>query len=126
VTVKIDGAQVLAALNLYSRAPRSFTAVERDRARGFADRAAGGVAIAGEPDLARPDPSLDGGDVTRLRRVWIGGLRGARRPVKRDACPIAVHGAFWWLGGQLPGTRWPVVGHPSRSKGCFVGGASTS
>ena len=40
------GAQVLAALNLYSRAPRSFTPVERDRARGFADRAAGGVAIA--------------------------------------------------------------------------------
>ena len=40
------GAQVLAALNLYSRTPRSFTPVERDRARGFADRAAGGVAIA--------------------------------------------------------------------------------
>ena len=40
------GAQVLAALNLYSRTPRSFTATERDRARGFADRAAGGVAIA--------------------------------------------------------------------------------
>jgi len=40
------GAQVLAALNLYSRTPRSFTAVERDRAEGFADRAAGGVAIA--------------------------------------------------------------------------------
>jgi hypothetical protein len=40
------GAQVLAALNLYSRTPRSFTPVERDRAEGFADRAAGGVAIA--------------------------------------------------------------------------------
>jgi hypothetical protein len=41
------GQQVLAALNLYSRAAaRSFTAVERDRARGLPDRAAGGVAIA--------------------------------------------------------------------------------
>jgi GAF domain-containing protein len=40
------GAQVLAALNLYSRTPRSFTTAERARARGFADRAAGGVAIA--------------------------------------------------------------------------------
>ena len=40
------GARVLAALNLYSRTPHSFTAVERDRAEGFADRAAGGVAIA--------------------------------------------------------------------------------
>jgi hypothetical protein len=37
------GQQVLAALNLYSR---SFTAGERDRAQRFADRAAGGVAIA--------------------------------------------------------------------------------
>ena len=40
------GAHVLAALNLYSHASRSFSPVERDRARGFADRAAGGVAIA--------------------------------------------------------------------------------
>ena len=40
------GAQVLAALNLYSRTPRSFTPAERARARGFADRAGGGVAIA--------------------------------------------------------------------------------
>jgi hypothetical protein len=40
------GAQVLAALNLYSRTPRSFTRAERARARGFADRAGGGVAIA--------------------------------------------------------------------------------
>jgi transcriptional regulator with GAF, ATPase, and Fis domain len=40
------GQQVLAALNLDSRARRSFAAVERDRAQGFADRAAGGVAIA--------------------------------------------------------------------------------
>lgn len=40
------GAQVLAALNLYSRTARSFTPAERDRARGFADRAGGGVAIA--------------------------------------------------------------------------------
>jgi len=40
------GAQVLAALNLYSRTLRSFTSAERARARGFADRAGGGVAIA--------------------------------------------------------------------------------
>jgi hypothetical protein len=40
------GQQVLAALNLYSRSARSFTAGERDRAQRFADRAAGGVAIA--------------------------------------------------------------------------------
>ena len=40
------GGQVLAALNLYSRTPRSFSTTERDRAQGFADRAAGGVAIA--------------------------------------------------------------------------------
>jgi hypothetical protein len=40
------GAQVLAALNLYSHTPRSFTPDERARARGFADRAGGGVAIA--------------------------------------------------------------------------------
>jgi hypothetical protein len=39
-------AEVLAALNLYSRTPRSFTVVERDRAQRFADRAAGGVALA--------------------------------------------------------------------------------
>jgi hypothetical protein len=38
--------QVLAALNLYSRAARSFTPVERNLAPGFADRAAGGMAIA--------------------------------------------------------------------------------
>lgn len=40
------GQQVLAALNLYSRTARSFTAGERDRAQRFADLAAGGVAIA--------------------------------------------------------------------------------
>jgi len=40
------GTQVLAALNLYSRTARSFTASERDRAQRFADLAAGGVAIA--------------------------------------------------------------------------------
>ena len=40
------GQQVLAALNLYSRTARSFTAGERDRAQRFADQAAGGVAIA--------------------------------------------------------------------------------
>lgn len=39
------GGQVLAALNLYSRAARSFSTADRDRAQGFADRAAGGVAI---------------------------------------------------------------------------------
>ena len=62
------GQQVLAALNLYSRAAaRSFTAVERDRARGLPDRAAGGV--------ARPEV----GPARRADRGSAGGAGGAPR-----------------------------------------------
>ena len=78
------GQQVLAALNLYSRAAaRSFTAVERDRARGLPDRAAGGVAIALEVGPARRADRGSAGGAGRAPRMRVRSLSavvGALRP----------------------------------------------